>query len=263
MYEDLSRALHTTQTAHFNVVMGDSNAKVGVHISGESVVGPHGFRSRNHRGQMLVNFLEKRDFSWWTLSLKQPQRKWAWRSPDPVTRNEIDFIISDKRRIFRDVPVVNRLNTGSDHKLIRGTLNIDYKLKCDRLMKSTLRPNLLQTVVGSETFQLKLEYRFAALETTTDIDQLVLEPDLYQVVGLLQYEGMKLCQMQNTGKESKLSQESLQLMQRRGEISTVTHFRYLCYFVAGISWLEDLNLSCPVCRCHPYPRYLATCRNFP
>lgn len=131
--------------------------------------------------------------------------------------------------------MVNRLNTGSDHKLIRGTLNIDYKLKCDRLMKSTLRPNLLQTVVGSETFQLKLEYRFAALETTTDIDQLVLEPDLYQVVGLLRYEGMKLCQMQNTGKESKLSQESLQLMQRRGEISTVTHFRYLCYFVAGIS----------------------------
>lgn len=59
MYEDLSRALHTTQTAHFNVVMGDSNAKVGVHISGESVVGPHGFRSRNHRGQMLANFLEK------------------------------------------------------------------------------------------------------------------------------------------------------------------------------------------------------------
>ncbi|RVE45805.1 hypothetical protein evm_009555 [Chilo suppressalis] len=59
MYEDISRALHTTIKAHFNVVMGDFNAKVGVQTCSESMLGSYGYGSRNHRGQMLVNFLER------------------------------------------------------------------------------------------------------------------------------------------------------------------------------------------------------------
>ncbi|XP_022829298.1 craniofacial development protein 2-like [Spodoptera litura] len=196
MYEDISRALHTTQKAHFNVVMGDFNAKVGVHISGESVIGPHGFGSRNHRGQMLVNFLEKEGlFLMNSFFKKQPQRKWTWRSPDTMTKNEIDFIMTDKKRIFRDVSVINRFNTGSDHRLVRGTLNIEHKFERARLMKSTLRPNLLQTVVGSESFQLKLENRFAVLETTIDAD---IDQKLDQMVGILRDEGTKMWRAQNT-----------------------------------------------------------------
>lgn len=57
MFEDISKALHSTTKAHYNVLMGDFNAKVGVQNSSESVVGSYGFGSRNHRGQMLVNFL--------------------------------------------------------------------------------------------------------------------------------------------------------------------------------------------------------------
>ncbi|RVE49141.1 hypothetical protein evm_006262 [Chilo suppressalis] len=59
MFDDISRALHSTTKTHYNVVMGDFNAKVGVQNCSESVVGSHGFGSRNHRGQMLVNFLEQ------------------------------------------------------------------------------------------------------------------------------------------------------------------------------------------------------------
>ncbi|RVE42997.1 hypothetical protein evm_012343 [Chilo suppressalis] len=56
MFDDISRALHSTTKTHYNVVMGDFNTKVGVQNCSESVVGSHGFGSRNHRGQMLVNF---------------------------------------------------------------------------------------------------------------------------------------------------------------------------------------------------------------
>lgn len=51
MYEDISRALLTTQKAHFKVVMEDFNEKVGVHNNGESVIGPHGFNSKKKRSK--------------------------------------------------------------------------------------------------------------------------------------------------------------------------------------------------------------------
>ncbi|XP_046976516.1 uncharacterized protein LOC124542632 [Vanessa cardui] len=134
LFDDISRALHFTTKTHYNVVMGDFNAKVGVQNCSESVVGPHGFGSRNHREQMLVNFLEREGlFLMNSFFKKQPQRKWTWQSPDTMTNNEIDFIMTDKRHIFRDVSVINRFNTGSDHRLVRGSLNIDFRAERVRL----------------------------------------------------------------------------------------------------------------------------------
>ncbi|XP_064076267.1 craniofacial development protein 2-like [Vanessa tameamea] len=218
MFDDISRALHSTTKTHYNVVMGDFNAKVGVQNCSESVVGPHGFGSRNHRGQMLVNFLEREGlFLMNSFFKKQPQRKWTWQSPDTMTKNEIDFVMTDKRHIFRDVSVINRFNTGSDHRLVRGSLNINFKAERVRLMKSTLRPSMLQTTAGSETFQSNLENRFAAMKTTTDVNQ-----NLKNVVRILREEGTRFCSMQRKGRKSKLSEETLGLMKKRRENPPVT-----------------------------------------
>jgi hypothetical protein len=92
-----------------------------------------------------------------------------------MTKNEIDFIMADKRHIFRNVSVINRFNTGNDHRLVRGTLNIDFKAERVRLINSRLRSTLFQTMIGSETFQLNLENRFAAVETTSDVNHQNLE----------------------------------------------------------------------------------------
>ncbi|KAA5776015.1 hypothetical protein F3H09_33140, partial [Pseudomonas aeruginosa] len=160
VYDDITRALHDTTKAHFNVVMGDFNAKVGVQTCDESVRGSFGYGCRNHRGQMLVNFLQReRLFLMNSFFKKKPQRKWTWLSPDTVTKNEIDFIMTDKKHIFRDVSVISRFNTGSDHRLVRGTLNMDFKLERTRLIKSTLRPSLHHMAVDPEQFQLDLHNR--------------------------------------------------------------------------------------------------------
>ncbi|CAG4966203.1 unnamed protein product [Colias eurytheme] len=211
LYEDVSSALHSTKKAHFNVVMGDFNAKVGIQRCSESAIGPHGFGDRNQRGHMLVNFLEKEGlYLMNSFFKKQPQRKWTWQSPDGRTRNEIDFIISDKKRIFRDVSVITRFNTGSDHRYLRGTLNINCKLERNRLIKSILRPSILQTLAEPEVFQLKLSNRFASLEPTNNVDQ-----KLQQVIGILRDEGTSLFKIKPTGRKSKLSRETLTLMNER------------------------------------------------
>ncbi|KAJ0179398.1 hypothetical protein K1T71_005110 [Dendrolimus kikuchii] len=116
MYDDITKAIHGTTSVQYNVVMGDFNAKVGLQECNEPIIGPYGLGRRNHRGQILVNFLEMQGlFLMNSFYKKKPQRRWTWQSPDTVTRNEIDFIMADKKHIFRDVSVVNRFNTGSDH----------------------------------------------------------------------------------------------------------------------------------------------------
>nr|XP_026497963.1 uncharacterized protein LOC113402056 [Vanessa tameamea] len=125
--------------------------------------------------------------------------------------------MTDKRHIFRDVSVLNRFNTGSDHRLVRGSLNINFKAERVRLMKSTLRPTLLQTIARSEAFQSNLENRFAAVKTTTDVNQ-----NLENVVRILREEGTRFCSMQRKGRKSKLTEETLGLMKKRRENPPVT-----------------------------------------
>lgn len=56
---------------------------------------------------------------------KSPQRKWTWASPDGVTRNEIDFIITNNRNMVHDVSVLNNCSIGiSDHRLVRVKITI-------------------------------------------------------------------------------------------------------------------------------------------
>jgi hypothetical protein len=72
-----------------------------------------------------------------------------------MTKNEIDFIMADKRHIFRDVSVINRFNTGRNHRLVRGTLNINFKSRTgpDDVQTPT---SLFQTMIGSEKFRADL-----------------------------------------------------------------------------------------------------------
>ncbi|KAJ0179579.1 hypothetical protein K1T71_005291 [Dendrolimus kikuchii] len=223
MYEDITKAIHGTTSAHYNVVMGDFNAKVGVQECDEPKIGPYGLGRRNHRGQMLVNFLEMQGlFLMNSFYKKKLQRRWTWQSPDTVTKNEIDFIMADKKHIFRDVSVVNRFNTGSDHRLVRGTLNIDFKAERLRLIKSNLRPTPPQIILGSEQFQLELQNRFESLETTGDVDEIT-----DNVVKTMRELGRRHFPPMRRSKRSELSTETLDLMRMRhipevdiGEIRT-------------------------------------------
>ena len=138
MYEDISKAMHGSKT-HFTVVMGDFNAKLGKRDGDELRVGQFGVGRRNHRGHLLASFMEKEGlFMMNSFFRKREHRKWTWLSPDGATKNEIDFIMSTKRQIFKDVSVINTVKTGSDHRMVRGTLNIKIKLERSRLMRSAL-----------------------------------------------------------------------------------------------------------------------------
>ena len=49
---------------------------------------------------------------------KKTGRRWTWRSPDGNTKSEIDYIMNDKPSMVTDVTVINRVNIGSDHRMV-------------------------------------------------------------------------------------------------------------------------------------------------
>lgn len=69
--------------------------------------------AKNVRGQLLLEFLcREKMFCGNTFFRKPDQRKWTWRSPDGANKNEIHYILIDKRWACEDVSVLSRLTWG-------------------------------------------------------------------------------------------------------------------------------------------------------
>ncbi|KAG6932570.1 craniofacial development protein 2, partial [Chelydra serpentina] len=123
-YRELERAL--AQKSTYTVTMGDFNAKVGRGKAGEKFIGRYGSGERNERGERLVAMAEMKELyvanTWYK---KKISRRWTWIAPNAKSKNEIDYILVNKKRIVQDVSVVQPFNTGSDHRLLRAKLIFD------------------------------------------------------------------------------------------------------------------------------------------
>ena len=62
------------------------------------VVGDHGLGERNERGDRLVQFCQEQEMWIANTHFQKPERKlYTWRSPGDVYRNQIDFLLINKR----------------------------------------------------------------------------------------------------------------------------------------------------------------------
>ena len=119
---------------------GDFNAKVGPGER-ETCTGSYDISTRNMRGDMLVEFTEQYKFKIMnTFFQKRLNKRWAWISPNGATKNEIDYNMMDRPDIFLDVSVIDSLNTGSDHRMVRRKARIDAKIESRINSKSLTNP---------------------------------------------------------------------------------------------------------------------------
>ena len=57
-----------------------------------------------------------------------------WTSPNGETRNEIDYILTNKPGIFCDLSVLNSVNTGSNDRMVQGRAKINTRIKRTKLI---------------------------------------------------------------------------------------------------------------------------------
>ena len=105
---------------------------------------------------------------------KKAGRRWTWRSPDGNTKNKIDYIMTDKPSMVTDVTVINRVNIGSDHRMVMGSITLNTRTERTKLLNKNTRTRVDTQMIGTKknTFQLELKNRFTALEEHDDMDSL-------------------------------------------------------------------------------------------
>ncbi len=114
----------------FIAIIGDFNAKVGKEEHCCHNIGKWGLGERNRNGETLVNFAVENNLLIANTFFKKKQKvKWTWRSPNLITRNEIDHILINNRTIVQDVSVLVGFKFPSDHRMCRAKLKIPRRYK--------------------------------------------------------------------------------------------------------------------------------------
>lgn len=210
-YEDIANEMSDSKT-QYTMIIGDFNAKIGVKEDEEELpMGCHGIGTRNERGARLLQFaLEQNLYIMNTFFKKPPNRKWTWASPDGVTRNEIDYILSNRKETVQDVSVLNKFSVGSDHRAVRGKVVINVKRERARLVTKKRQ----RKWTPPENLSEYTKYVDNSLQNLESTD---LEKINEQIVNSLRGAVERFCSKKNEASD-KLSQSTKELMKKRRSI---------------------------------------------
>ncbi|GFO39978.1 craniofacial development protein 2-like [Plakobranchus ocellatus] len=116
--------------------MGNFNAKVGDERV-EDVVGPNGIGTVNEHESRLIEWCQTNDFTitntWYQNHFK---RQWTWKSPNDRSRNKIDYILIQKRFLYKTSSSLPGADCGSDHIPVICT----FQIKLNKLRKAKANP---------------------------------------------------------------------------------------------------------------------------
>ena len=165
VYEDIVNLI-TNSKAHYNVIIGDFDGNIGLRVPAKYCIGHYGLGARDTGGNSLIYFAESHQLKIMnTFFKKRLHRRWTWISPNGVTRNEIDYIFTDKPQTFTDVSVINSFNTGSDHRMIRGSMTINTRQDRARFIKRPSKANAVALSAKVAECQLLLTNKFEDLNS--------------------------------------------------------------------------------------------------
>lgn len=217
-YEELQN-LKERGKAHFQMVMGDFNARIGSRVQDDTAVGKFGYGDRDERGDRLVAFAERNNLVITnSFFQKRFHRKWTWKSPNGST-SEIDYILSNNINNINDCSVLNNFNTGSDHRMVRCKFRANIKLERSKLVKRAKpRVDLMKLRHNKTSFQLELHNKFSTLQTedtsTADLTNIVTQ----EIVKAADKFGGG-----DSQQRSKLSRETIELINKRRSMNNQHH----------------------------------------
>ena len=154
-----------------------------------------------------------------TLFQKKIERRWTWRSPDGKTKNEIDYIMTDKPNMITDVRVINHINIGSDHRMLMSNIRLDTKAERKKLLRKKKPPKVDTREIGikKNEFQLELKNRFTALQELDEIDTLN-----ENITEMIQQTATSIAKQNTKHDKSRLSTPKRALMKKRRDMEKNT-----------------------------------------
>ena len=166
-YETLEKAKEQCKSQDIIIMMGDFNARVGKQREGH-IVGEHGLGIRNERGETFVRWCQANEQVITNTWFEQhPRKLWTWKSPDNVTKNQIDFITINNR--FRNSVQQSKsypgADCGSDHNPVICKLKV--RLKKLKMIKREQQLDYCQLQNNQDiknVYAIEVKNRFSVLE---------------------------------------------------------------------------------------------------
>ena len=132
---------------------------------------------------------------------KKAGMRWTWKSPNGVTKTEIDYTLTNI--------------IGSDHRLAMSNIKLEVEVERKTLM--TKRPPTVDAPrIGSKKieFQLELRNRFETLQELDDIDTMS-----ETVTYIIQQNALRVAKTINMPHQSRISSPTRALMTKRREMA--------------------------------------------
>src|ERR1700733_11359088 len=130
-YIELQSVIDRTPKGDILVIIGDFNAKGGTEKGGNrGTMGDYGLGEQNEAGERLIEFCYGNSMSIMNTWFEQPKRRlYTWTSPDGKHKNQIDYILINKRwkSTINDVRTKPGAHCGTDHELLVASLKIKLK----------------------------------------------------------------------------------------------------------------------------------------
>ena len=213
-YDDLEKAKSQCKSQEVKIIQGDFNAKVGKGRR-DDIIGEYGLGESNERGDRLFEWAKMNEMiignTWFE---HHPRRLWTWLSNDDETKNQIDYILIDKR--FRNGMINTKTLPGadcnSDHNLLMSKIKIKLKStsKAVKNLKLNLKLRKTNTAI-KEQYTVEVKNRFTGLEEIREVEQRWVKLK----DALTQSATETVPTMKTTGKRKWMTEEILELMEKR------------------------------------------------
>ena len=118
--------------------------------------------------------------------------------------------------MITDVTVLNRVNIGSDHRMVMGSITLNTRAERRKLLNKNTRTRVDTQMIGTKknTFQIELKKnRFTALEEHDDMDSLNKN-----MTEMIQQSALSIAKQTKKQKNPKISSPTRALMKKHREM---------------------------------------------
>lgn len=214
-YESLDQAIKEYRKGReCLVVMGDFNGKVGSERE-ENTIGPFGLGARNDNGQRVVDFCKRHNLfvtNTWFQQKKSAQHTWV--SPDGKTKNQIDYILVDKR--FRNGILNSKSMPGADCESDHNPVTMKMKIRLQKVKKS--KKQAKWNVSKLRTPEIRKEFsKQLDKQLTENVDENMKIDEIWQKLSEgIELVAEKICgKQQMPMKQSWMNSDILRKMEER------------------------------------------------
>lgn len=175
-YDQLERTYDTIPAYDMKIVLGDYNAKVGQEQQFSGTIGKHSLHTdTNDNGMRLISFAASRNMV--ISSTYFPHlniHKHTWKSPDGVTKNQIDHVLCDRRHSSNilDIRSMRGADMSSDHYLVRAKVHcrLASQKSPDNILQCKYNLEALKVPEKARLFEASITGKLSALPEGTDIE---------------------------------------------------------------------------------------------